>query len=82
MLPSLTCDPEVPGMLGVLWHGESSELLAHSAGFKWKMVGLVLTGKDPSLCLGGVPLSLFLLAQGSLQFFEADVSFHSPMILW
>jgi hypothetical protein len=46
------------------------------------MVGLVLTGKDPSLCLGGVALSLFLLAQGSLQFFEADVSFHSPMILW
>ena len=44
------------------------------------MVGLATTWMDPSLWLGGVPLSLFLQAQDPLWFFGVDVAFHSPMI--
>jgi hypothetical protein len=46
------------------------------ARFMKKMAGLALTGKDPILWLGVVPLSLFLLAQDPLRFFRADVAFH------
>jgi hypothetical protein len=41
---------------------------------------MALTRTDPSLWSGGVPLSLFLLAQDPPGFFGADVTFHSPMI--
>ena len=40
---------------------------------------------DPRLWWGGVPLSLFLLAEDPPQFFGADVVFHSihyPEVLW
>jgi hypothetical protein len=50
-----------------------------STGFMQKMVGLALTRMDPSLWLGGVPLSLFLLAQDPLRSFEADAVFYSPV---
>ena len=56
------------------------EPLVASAGLRRKMVWVALTGTDPSLWSGRVPLSLFLLAQDPLQFFGADVVFHSPVI--
>ena len=62
----LSSDHEVLGVLGVLGRGESSGALEPSAGFTWKMAGLAPTGKNPSLWLGVVPLSLFLLAQDPL----------------
>ena len=56
-------DQEVLGVLGVLRRAESSGSSRPSAGFMQKMVGLAPTRKNPSLWLGGFPLSLFLLAQ-------------------
>ena len=46
------------------------EPLAASAGLKRKMAEVAPTGTDPSLWSGGVPLSLFLLAQDPLQFLK------------
>ena len=76
--------PSVPKILGVLehlWHGESSVvggtvcLDSTQSG-----MGLALTGKKPSCCSGGFPLSLFLLAQVPLVGFGTDAAFHSPVI--
>jgi hypothetical protein len=77
----LSSDHEVLGVLGVLQHGESSGALdAPSAVVTQKMAGLALTRKNLSLWLGGIPLSLFPLAQDPPLFFGADVVFHSPVI--
>ena len=46
------------------------EPLVASAGLRRKMVWVALTGTDPSLWSGRVPLSLFLLAQDPLQFLK------------
>ena len=63
-----TCDPEViPRSCGV-----ESTLgpLVVSTWFRRKMARVAPTRMDPSLWLGGVPLSLFLLAQDPLRFLK------------
>jgi hypothetical protein len=78
----LSGDREVLGVLGVLWRGESSGALdaLDQVLEEDRLGGGGMTGKDPSLWLGGIPLSLFLPAQDPPKFFGADVVFHSPVI--
>ena len=64
-------------MLGVLWHGDSSEALdslslVHAENVR---AGPDINGFQP--LFRWVPLSLFLQAQDPLRFFGADVVFHS-----
>jgi hypothetical protein len=59
-------DHEVLGVLEVLWCGEFSGALYALSWVQEEDGGggrLALTGKNPSLWLGRVPLSLILLAQ-------------------
>jgi hypothetical protein len=65
-------------VLGVLWRGESSGAL-DALGRVHAEDGRAGPNLNPSQWSGGVPLSLFLLAQDPLQFFGADVAFHSPV---
>ena len=74
-------DPEVLGVLGVLRRGESS---GDPGAFCWVheedgRAGAE-KGRNPSLWSGGVPLSLFLLAQVPPGYFGTDVAFHSPVV--
>ena len=75
-------DHEVLVVLGVLWHGESSVALDALSWVQVEDGGAVSTRKCPSLWLGRVPLSLFLLAQDPPRFFGADAVFHSPVMPW
>jgi hypothetical protein len=75
-------DHEVLGVLGVLWHGESFGAL-DALGQVYAEDGVAgpnLNGSQPLiLWSGGVPQSLFLLAQDPPGFFGANVAFHSPV---
>ena len=76
----LYSDHEVLGVLGVLQSKESSWALY---AVSWDHMKDGVAGpdqKNPSLWSGRVSLSLFLLAQDPLQFFRADVAFHSSVI--
>jgi hypothetical protein len=78
---SLTSDPKILGVLGPLWHGESSGDLGtihwvHAQGDE----GLAMTRTNPSSWSSMFPVSLFLLAQAPPGCFGLDVEFHSPVI--
>ena len=77
----LSSNPKVLGVLGDLRHGESSWDLGtlcqvHAEDGE----GLALTGRNPNIWSGRVPLSLLLLAQDPMGYFGTDVEFHSPVI--
>ena len=78
----VTGNHEVLGLLGVLQCGESSGALDALGRVHAKdgRDGPSLAPPNPSLWSSAVPPSLFLLAQDPLQFFGADVAFHSPVI--
>ena len=77
----LTSDPKILGVLGCLWHGESSGdpgtiLHVHVQGG----AGLAPTGTNSRRWLGRFPVSLFLLTQAPPGCFGIDIAFHSPVI--
>ena len=71
----LSGNQEVLGVLGVLWHGESSGALGPGrVHTEDGGAGPDLNGSQPLVGWGS--FSLFLLAQDPPRFFGADVAFH------